>query len=75
MKKSINELSSNQYYKGLNNRFDNRCKKLRKLGYIYNKELNIFKPNFCINSSFHIGTAEIMYSDKRHFNRIIQNFN
>lgn len=67
--KTIDKLTAQQYYKGLNNRFDNRVKKLLKQGYKYNKELVGFVyKNF--KNSF-ISNATIMHSDKRHFNYLL----
>lgn len=68
---AISKLTPHQYYKGLNNRFDNRVKKLLKQGYKYNKELVGFVyKNF--KNSF-ISNATIMHSDKRHFNYLLIN--
>jgi len=35
--KKIQSLTPNQYYKGLNNRYDNRVKKLKKQGFSLNR--------------------------------------
>jgi len=69
-KKTINELTSNQYYRGLNNRFDNRVKKMLKLGFVHLKESNSFKGLYssALNT---IPASVIMHCDKRHFNQII----
>ena len=73
MKKSINDLTSNQYYKGLNNRFDNRVKKLFKLGFVYNRDKVAFKSPLYTetNPNAWISNSTIMHSDKRHFNKLI----
>ena len=73
MRKSINDLTSNQYYKGLNNRFDNRVKKLLKLGFSYNKERVAFKNPIWseLSPNAYISTSTIMHCDKRHFNNLI----
>ncbi len=66
----MRELTNNQYYKGLNNRFDNRCKKLRKLGYKYNKDKAGYTYGNMPSSLIH--NAVIMHSDKRHFITLIR---
>lgn len=71
MKSKINTLTPKQYYKGLSNRFDNRVKKLIRDGWKYNKETVSFEKKSIFSSRrFSIGNAEIMHSDKRHFNVI-----
>lgn len=65
----MKNLTDNQYYKGLNNRFDNRCKKLIKIGYKYNND----KVGYIFRNmpSSLISNAIIMHADKRHFNKLI----
>ena len=47
--KKIQSLTSNQYYKGLNNRYDNRLKKLMKAGFLLNREyMTWYKGTFRI---------------------------
>ena len=41
----LKSLTSNQYYKGLNNRFEKRVSKLIKAGYRYDKEFPGFYPS------------------------------
>jgi len=63
---NLKNLTSNQIYKGLNNRFDNRVRKMIKLGFRYNKELVCFEKGpynkVVINNTF------VMYVDKFFFN-------
>lgn len=72
----MNNLTSHQYYKGLNNRFDNRVKKLLKAGLFYDKDLIGFrvKNRMQTNPNNYILNSVIMHSDKRHFNLILNNF-
>ena len=71
--KTVKELTDNQYYKGLNNRFDNRVKKLFKKGFSYDKERNSFKDPRWIstNANAWLAMSVIMHSDKRHFNSLL----
>jgi len=45
MRNKINTLTSNQYYKGLNNRYDNRIKALIKSGFLLNREFMVWYKN------------------------------
>jgi hypothetical protein len=62
-------LSSNQYYRGVNNKFKNRTKDMHKMGFKYDKEAVGWhhpagpqKPGERISNEF------IMHADKRSFN-------
>jgi len=70
----LKELTSNQYYRGLNNRFDKRVVKLQRAGWVYMKTLNAWRhPKYLAsNVGKHIQAGVIMHSDKRHFNSLIQ---
>jgi hypothetical protein len=72
----MENLTNYQYYKGLNNRFDNRVKKLLKAGLFYDKDLIGFrvKNRMQTNPNNYILNSVIMHSDKRHFNLILKNF-
>ena len=70
----IHELTSNQYYKGLNNRFDKRVRRLLKLKNLYydskdatfyNIHTKIFSRR--IQSSYGLSTTFIMHADNRAF--------
>ena len=71
----MQNLTNHQYYKGLNNRFDNRVKKLLKAGLFYDKNLIGFrvKNRIQTNPNNYILNSIIMHSDKRHFNLILNN--
>jgi len=71
----MNSLTNHQYYKGLNNRFDNRVKKLVKAGLFYDKELIGFRVRNRnqSNPNNYILNSIIMHSDKRHFNLTLNN--
>lgn len=67
MRKSIKELTSNQYYKGLNNRFDNRVKKLKSLGFSFDNDEKFFyqKTNYAGIKLRRVDLTFIMHADKR----------
>ena len=69
-KKTINDLTSNQYYRGLNKRFDNRVKKMLKRGFVYLKDSNSFNGLYSsvLNA---VPAPVVMHCDKRHFEQII----
>ena len=77
--KKILTLSSNQYYKGLNNRYDNRVKKLKKLGFSLNREyMQWYKKYFTIPDfkNGRVMSNEFVYhSDNRSFLDRIKTFN
>jgi hypothetical protein len=66
------DLSQNQYYKGLNNRFDNRTKKLMRAKYSYSKKYNgWYKGSNFENEKKQgrmIDNASVMYAENRAFN-------
>lgn len=72
-KMKLSELTSNQYYKGLNNRFDNRVKKLLRKGFTYCREKAAYKDPRWIstNPNAYVSNSVIMHSDKRHFNSLL----
>jgi hypothetical protein len=74
---AIKDLTSNQYYRGLNKRFDNRVKKLSRAGFYYDKEYNAFIPKKYKNKEakfkehYKISNELIMHADNRVFNNLI----
>ena len=68
----MQNLTKNQYYKGLNNRFDNRVKKLIKNGFYYDPILIGFrlKNRPQTNNNNFILNSVVMHSDKNHFNNL-----
>ena len=73
------DLTSNQYYKGLNNRFDNRVTKLKRAKYKYSKEFNGWyrvNPSSEKKNGRLIDNASVMYAENRAFNDIfLRRFN
>jgi len=69
--KKLQSLTSNQYYKGLNNRYDNRLKKLMKAGFSLNREFMAwYKGTFYINDLKNhrlMSNEFVMHSDNRAF--------
>lgn len=67
----INKLTSNQYYKGLSNRYDKRFKKLRKLGFKLNREYMLWHinpiTNAGIKNGFYMSNEFVYHADKRSF--------
>ena len=68
----INTITSNQYYKGLNNRYDNRFKKLRKLGFKLHREFMVWYikdpiTNIDIKMGRGISNEFVYHADKRSF--------
>ena len=68
--KTLKSLTSNQYYKGLNNRYDNRLKKLMKLGLKLNREYMMWHKSdqFSINDAKnhrYMTNEFVMHSDNR----------
>jgi hypothetical protein len=67
MKKQVSELTSQQYWGGLNRRCDNRIAILSRLGYQWNKETRSF--NYRLRpfnqTSFNMGF--LTHADKRSF--------
>jgi hypothetical protein len=68
----MQNLTKKQYYKGLNNRFDNRVKKLLKNDFYYDPILVGFrlKNRPQTNNSNFILNSVVMHSDKNHFNNL-----
>lgn len=70
-KSKLQSLTTNQYYKGLNNRYDNRIKKLMKAGFSLNREyMNWYKGTFRINDLKNhrlMSNEFVMHSDNRAF--------
>jgi len=69
----VHEITSNQYYGGLNNRFDNRCVLLHRAGFIFDKErtgfynpLETYQTDYQRARNF-IPNMKVMHSDKRAF--------
>jgi hypothetical protein len=66
------DLTQNQYYKGLNNRFDNRVKKLMRAKYSYSVEYRGWyrgsNPKNERNTGRMIDNASVMYAENRAFN-------
>ena len=75
---SIIELTSNQYYKGLNNRYDKRVTSLLKDGFILNREYMCWhKGKFSFNSfnnSRYITNQSVMIADKRYFKDMLERY-
>jgi len=69
--RKIDNITLTQYYKGLNNRFDNRIKKLIKLGYLYFKEEVQFKVR--PSQIYGISNSQVMHMDKRAWNNLFTN--
>jgi len=69
--KDLMNLTSNQYYKGLNNRYDNRYNKLRKLGFKLDRERMLWHIQRITQSDVNNGrlmSNEFVYhADKRSF--------
>ena len=77
---AVKDLSSNQYYKGLNNRYDNRVNKLMRAKYSYSKKYNgWYKGSNFENEKKNgrlIDNASVMYAENRAFNDIfLRRFN
>ena len=77
---SKKDLSQNQYYKGLNNRFDNRIKKLLRAKYSYSKQYNGWykgsNPENEKKQGRMIDNASILYAENRAFNDLfLRRFN
>ena len=70
-KSKINSLTPNQYYKGLNNRYDNRLKKLKKDGFLLNREyMTWYKRSFNMTDLKNhrlMSNEFVMHSDNRAF--------
>ena len=70
-KSKINSLTPNQYYKGLNNRYDNRLKKLKKDGFLLNREyMTWYKRSFNMTDLKNLRLMSnefVMHSDNRAF--------
>jgi len=70
--KKIQSLTPNQYYKGLNNRYDNRVKKLKKQGFSLNREyMTWYKRSFNMTDLKNhrlMSNEFVMHSDNRAFN-------
>jgi hypothetical protein len=72
----ISSLTSNQYYGGLNNRYDKRAKKLMKIGFKLNRELmawhvrpySEFTIKDLTSARMLIPNGFVMYADNRAFN-------
>lgn len=64
-------LTSNQYYRGLNRRFDKRAKRLRQLGFMYRDSgmgFAVFSRMRHPNPKFHIHIPALLSSaDNRRF--------
>ena len=61
----MSELTSQQYYGGLNKRFDKRCALLVRAGFRWDGEIPGFRhPRFCYRNTL-ITTTFIMHSSKR----------
>lgn len=67
-----NDLTKNQYYKGLNNRFDNRVKKLMRAKYSYSKKHNGWYRGGNEDNEKKQGrmiyNSAVMYAENRAFN-------
>lgn len=70
--KKLQSLTPNQYYKGLNNRYDNRLKKLKKDGFSLNREyMTWYKKSFNMTDLKNhrlMSNEFVMHSDNRAFN-------
>jgi hypothetical protein len=77
---AVKDLTSNQYYKGLNNRFDNRSTKLRRAKYKFSKEYNGWyqgsNPDNEKKMGRMISSSVVMYAENRAFNDLfLRRFN
>jgi len=67
----LQSLTSNQYYKGLNNRYDNRVKKLKKNGFSLNREyMTWYKRSFNMTDLKNhrlMSNEFVFHSDNRSF--------
>ena len=70
--KKLQSLTSNQYYKGLNNRYDNRIKKLMKASFLLNREFMVwYKGTFYISDLKNhrlMSNEFVFHADNRAFN-------
>lgn len=72
IKKGINDLTSNQYYKGLNNRYDKRITKLKKLRFKLDRDsmqwhIGQFRE-FEVKLGRYMSNEFVMVADNRSFN-------
>jgi len=69
---AIKDLTKNQYYKGLNNRFDNRIKKLIRAKYKFSKKHNGWYKGWNEENEKKQGrmilNPSILFADNRAFN-------
>ena len=68
--KKLRSLTSNQYYKGLNNRYDKRLKKLMKMGLKLNREYMMWHKSDMFNlldakNHRYMTNEFVMHSDDR----------
>ena len=70
-KTKLQSLTSNQYYKGLNNRYDKRVTKLKKDGFSLNREyMTWYKRSFNMTDLKNhrlMSNEFVMHSDNRAF--------
>jgi len=73
-KSKINTLTSNQFYKGLNNRYDNRVKKLKKIGWKYDRQEQTWSADTGIMSIIlqKMSNEFVYHADKRAFDDTIK---
>ena len=69
----LKSLTSNQYYKGLNNRYEKRLKKLISLGIKLNREFMLWHKSKDFNNIYaknhrYMTNEFVMHSDDRAFN-------
>lgn len=81
----LKSLTSNQYYKGLNNRFDKRVKKLKKLNAQYSREEKGFYPKGqfkgqeidlkrALKRGYFMDNTFLMFADNRAFEDRLKKF-
>ena len=75
--RELMKLTSNQYYKGLNNRFEKRVSKLRKAGFKYDKSLPGFYPkkstyDAAKRRGAFLHNQFVMHADERAFREQLQ---
>lgn len=63
----INNLTSNQYYGGINRRYDSRVKILLRAGFYWNKQKEMWQHKRHFNYKGGIHNSVVMHCDKRHF--------
>lgn len=76
MVNQINNLTSNQYYGGINRRYDKRINILIKAGFVHDRQTNFWchKTNVRLKNCGRIHNSEVMHCDKRHFDMLIEKY-